>query len=184
MPSIPKHAKKVFEGIIFDVYHYEQTLFDDSTTTFEMLKRNDSVQCIATVEDKILLIKDSQPNRKTLWALPGGQTNPGEDLTTALARELLEETGYASADLEFYKSYEFSSKLDWQVHTYIARNATEVGKLLNDPGERTEVHLVTFEEFLDIVALPEFRDVEFAIDVLRMYKHNTLDVFKKVLFVK
>lgn len=182
MPSIPKHAKKVFEGIIHDVYHYEQKLYDGSTATFEMLKRNDSVQCVATVEDKILLIKDSQPNRDTLWALPGGQSDTNEDLLDAIAREFLEETGYVCDAFELYKSYDIGSKLDWNVHTYIARGASKQSVHTNEPGEKTEVHLVSFDTFVDIVCSPNFRESEFAIDILRMYKDGTLDEFKHRLF--
>ena len=35
--SIPNHAKKVFAGKTFDVYHYEQKMFDGSTQIFEKL---------------------------------------------------------------------------------------------------------------------------------------------------
>lgn len=182
MPKLPPHAKKVFAGIIHDVYHYEQELYDGSTTTFEMLKRNDSVQCIATVEEKILLIRDSQPGRPTLWALPGGQSDEGENPTDALKRELLEETGYTCGHVDLFKSYDISSKLDWTVHTYIARDATKVGEPKNEAGEKTEPHLVSFEQFVDIASSEEFREAEFAIDVLRMYKAGTLHEFKEKLF--
>jgi hypothetical protein len=43
---IPEHAKKVFAGKTFDVYHYEQKMFDGSTQIFEKLKRNHSVDII------------------------------------------------------------------------------------------------------------------------------------------
>jgi ADP-ribose pyrophosphatase len=182
MSSIPSNATKVFDGIIFDVYHYEQELFDGSTATFEMLKRNDSVQCIPIVGDKILLIQDEQPNRLMQWALPGGQTDAGEDLEAAIARELQEETGYSCDTFELYKSYDISSKLDWRVHTFIARNTLNTHAIKNDAGERTTPVLVSFDECIDIVCREDFREKEFAIDILRMYKNNTLSEFKKLLF--
>lgn len=35
---IPDHAKCVFKGVIFDVYQWEQKLYNGTTTTFEKLK--------------------------------------------------------------------------------------------------------------------------------------------------
>ncbi len=40
---IPDSAKRMFEGIIFDVYQWKQTQFDGTTRDFEMLKRPDTV---------------------------------------------------------------------------------------------------------------------------------------------
>ncbi len=37
--KIPPNAKRVFKGIIFDVYQWQQKMFDGSKETFEMLKR-------------------------------------------------------------------------------------------------------------------------------------------------
>ena len=41
---IPHNAKKVFNGILFDVYQWKQKMFDNSIKTFEMLKRKSSLQ--------------------------------------------------------------------------------------------------------------------------------------------
>lgn len=39
-------------------------------------------------KNRVLLVKHSE---KTLWALPGGHIEEGEDIYTALHREILEE---------------------------------------------------------------------------------------------
>ena len=38
--KIPKNATKVFSGKTFDVYQWEQEMFDGSKKIFEKLKRN------------------------------------------------------------------------------------------------------------------------------------------------
>ena len=40
---IPANAKKVFHGVIFDVYQWEQEMFDGTKEIFEKLKRPDTV---------------------------------------------------------------------------------------------------------------------------------------------
>ena len=43
---MPEHAKKVFSGVMFDVYQWEQEMYDGSTATFEKLTRPDTAQVI------------------------------------------------------------------------------------------------------------------------------------------
>ena len=45
-------------------------------------------------ENKILLVKRSNPPAKGKWAVPGGKVMAGENLQYALKREILEETGF------------------------------------------------------------------------------------------
>jgi ADP-ribose pyrophosphatase len=62
MSNIPKHAKKVFSGIIFDVYHWEQELYDGTSTTFEALKRRGTAIVLPILYNgNILLCIQEQP---------------------------------------------------------------------------------------------------------------------------
>src|SRR3990167_56699 len=98
--SIPKKAKRVFKGVLFDVYHWEEKMFDGSHQTYEKIKRKDSVTVIAVTEDdKIILLDEEQPGRKPFLAVPGGQVDEGETFEQAGRRELLEETGYEPREM-------------------------------------------------------------------------------------
>jgi hypothetical protein len=64
---MPQDAKKVFEGIIYDVYHWQQKQFDGSFKAFEKIKRKDTVQCVVVRDDKkIILLKQYHPG----WVQP------------------------------------------------------------------------------------------------------------------
>ena len=53
---LPETAKKVFNGILYDVYHWQQELFDGSSATYEKLKVKDVVSVIPVTEDRKILI--------------------------------------------------------------------------------------------------------------------------------
>ena len=87
---IPAHAKRVFSGRIFDVYQWEQEMFDGTTETFEPIWRLPTVEIIATVGDKILIEEQDQPDRKNNITLVAGRADHSEDMLAEAKRELLE----------------------------------------------------------------------------------------------
>ncbi|HEU0034127.1 MAG TPA: NUDIX hydrolase [Kofleriaceae bacterium] len=45
--------------------------------------------------DRVLLVERGRAPGAGLWTVPGGKVEPGETLAQAVAREVLEETGFA-----------------------------------------------------------------------------------------
>jgi ADP-ribose pyrophosphatase len=61
---IPDNATLVFKGKTFDVYQWEQEMFDGRKKTWERLKRNHSVDIIAvSPENEIYILEEQQPGR-------------------------------------------------------------------------------------------------------------------------
>jgi ADP-ribose pyrophosphatase len=52
-----------------------------------------AVGAVVFHNDRILLVKRSNPPSEDLWAIPGGRVMLGESLQAAAKREILEETG-------------------------------------------------------------------------------------------
>lgn len=180
--KIPKNAKKVFEGVIFDVYQWEQEMFDGSKETFEMLKRPNTLQVIAVQGDKILIGEEEQPYKGKFYSLFGGRQEDESPLE-GIKRELLEETGLESSDWELYKSYDVTTKLEWQVHIFIARDCKKVAEQKLEAGEKISVKAISFDEFLDIVDSNKYDGKELAYDLLRLSSdRKELAKFKKLLF--
>ncbi len=74
---------------------------------------------------------------------PGGLVDPGETPAAAAARELLEETGYAAAEIVPLGAMSpnpalFSNRL----HGFLARGAQRVREVRNESTEETHVELV------------------------------------------
>jgi len=153
--TIPAEAECVFSGIMFDVYHWPQKLFDGSTATFEMLKRPDTVQLIIIHEGKVVCQNEEQPNRPMQFRLPGGRVDPGEDWLTAAKRECLEETGLQCKNWKLIAARQPISKIEWFVATFVATEVESKTAPHLDPGEKIEPLLLTWEELQAQLGSPD-----------------------------
>jgi len=182
--KIPSDAKRVFKGVIFDVYQWQQKMFDGRYATFEMLKRPPTIEVIATRGNKILLSHQSQPNKSDFYSLFGGRGEEGEEALATAKRELLEESGLQSEDWELLKVYEPMHKIDWRIYMFVARNCINTAQQKLDAGEKIEIVECTFEQFIKIVGSEKYWGNELVLDILRM-KQNLPDLerFKQKLFL-
>lgn len=181
---VPKDARKVFEGIIFDVYHWDQLLFDGTTKVFEMVKRVPSVEVLAVTGDGMIVMqKEEQPDRGSFISLPAGMGSYDEEPIETARRELREETGMEAEEIILWKEMNLSTKIDWPSYYFIAKGCRKVTKQHLDSGEKIEPYLVTFEEFLEEIEKESFRN--FIVRDLFFRLKNTpgeLDRFKELLF--
>ena len=182
--KIPKQAKKVFTGEIFDTYQWEQEMFDGSKETFEMLGRANTIQVIATMDDKVVIIHEEQPNFEPIYSVIGGRQEEGETPLECAKRELLEETGLASENWELWYKQEPYKKMDWTVSRYIARNCKKIAEQNLDSGERIEVKPVSFEEFIRIMIEEDSRSQDVTFEILKMHYKGEIENFKQKLFKK
>jgi len=158
---IPDDAKKVFKGVMFDVYQWEQELFDGTKTTFEKLKRPDTVVVFAVLPDgKILLTKQEQPGKDSFIGATGGRVDEGEDILTAAKRELLEESGYEASEFVLWDAQHPTSKIDWVVYTFVAKGLKKVSDIHLDAGEKIKLKSVTLDELIEIGITERFSEKE------------------------
>ncbi len=148
---IPGNATKVFSGVLFDVYQWEQELFDGTKTLFEKVRRPDTVVVFPVMDDgKILLTEQEQPGRGAFIGATGGRVDEGEDILEAAKRELLEETGFEASEFILWDVQQPSTKIEWAVYTFIAKGLKRVADMDLDAGEKIRLKPVDFEEFIDI----------------------------------
>lgn len=156
---LPDNAKLVFTGQLFEVWQWEQKMFDGSVEIFERLKRPDTAEVVAVVGDKIMVQIEEQPDKpRPFTALPGGRVDQGEAPLAAARRELLEETGYESDDWQLWQESNPVGKIEWTVYTYVARNCRFKQPQKLDAGEKITSKLISFEEFLLLTDEPTFRE--------------------------
>lgn len=105
----------------------------------------------------ILVHQYRHPVGQSLWEIPAGKLESGEDPLTCAKRELLEETGYEAATweelLSFYTSPGFT---DEQITLFFARDLTKVAE--PRPGEITSQDLFEQHRLEKMIASGEIRD--------------------------
>jgi ADP-ribose pyrophosphatase len=180
MGKLPKDAKRVFNGIIFDVFHWEQKMFDETFQTFEMLKRPDTVSVIPIDSDgKLIISNEEQPGRPAQVGLIGGRVDKGEEPLEAAKRELLEESGYTAKDFQLWIKTTPLEKVEWSTYIFIARNIEKVQEQKLEAGEKIKLLKVTFDDFINkYIVSEDFRDFECALEILRA--KNDPDQFLKL----
>lgn len=180
--KIPKQAKLVFKGEIFDVYQWQQEMFDGSSATFEMIKRPDTVQILPVKDGKIFGTVEEQPGMPKSFGLFGGRIDALEEPLAAAQRELLEESGFEALDWELWKTYQPVVKMDWTIYYFIARNCRQAATPNLDNGEKIEIIKLSFDEFIERYTSKDAWDGEFTNDLLHMKLENKLGELKKKLF--
>lgn len=164
---IPKHAKRVFKGKVFEIHQWQQKMYDSTTKTFEIAKRQDAASIIAVYKNKIVVLKQKQPTKQWYYAMPGGYLDPGENPKQAAVRELLEETGLKPKKVKLWKSYKGSARVASNYHIFIAQDCEKVGEQKLDGGEIIEIQLKTFDQFLKFCENEELHNRDIVIETLR-----------------
>lgn len=155
---IPDYARCVFKGKIFEIFQWQQLLFDGTVATFEKARRPDSVVVFpVTGTGGVLILQQEQPGRDLFKSGIGGRVEQGEDPVSAAKRELLEEAGLTTGEIILLNAFHPLVKVDWVVYTFIARGLI-FGTNSLDSGERVSLLEVGFDAFLDLASDPTFSE--------------------------
>lgn len=169
---IPKHAKKVFNGQLFDVYQWPQKMFDNSTKTFEMLRRADTTHIIAIKNDRIILVEDEQPGRKAHIHFPGGRADNSDDSwLEAAKRELREETGMSFGHWRLILVQQPIPKIEWFVVWFLATDFIgQVEQSIDVDGEKISVLNKSFETLCKDILEGVDPTMQYAVPVFSAYQ--------------
>jgi ADP-ribose pyrophosphatase len=132
---------------------------DGSESTRELVLHPGAAAILPILPDRriILVHQYRHPVGQSLWEIPAGKLEPGEDPLTCAKRELVEETGYEAATweelLSFYTSPGFT---DEQITLFFACDLTKVAE--PRPGEITSQDLFEQHRLEKMIALGEIRD--------------------------
>ncbi|HEX3165174.1 MAG TPA: NUDIX hydrolase [Chitinophagaceae bacterium] len=139
--KVRKDICETNEGKIINPYYVYE--FPEWATAFAL-----------TEDNKVIMVRQYRhPVGKVIIELPGGCVDDTDkDLQTAIARELLEETGYS------FTSYESLGKIspnpstntNW-MHMFLAKGGKKVSEQKLDHNEEIIVDLYSLEELKSLV---------------------------------
>jgi len=141
---------------------------DGRTATKEIILHPGAVAILPLVDaEHLCLLRNFRfPLNETLWEIPAGTLEPGEDVRHAAERELAEESGYRAASWEklmaFYPS---PGVLNEVLHIFVARDLTP-GEPRLEIDEQIEAHTVPLAQALAWVQDGTIRDAKTIIALL------------------
>lgn len=106
-----------------------------------------------TADNQVILIRQYRHGSdEYTWEIPGGCVELNEDPALSAVRELEEETGYTSSDVEYLGTVRPNpALLSNRCFLYLARGVTLKGKQQLDDGEDIQVVLKPLDEVLTMV---------------------------------
>jgi ADP-ribose pyrophosphatase len=109
---------------------------DDAETYYAIEQPDYLVGVAVTPEDRILLVRQYRPAVETFCLeLPAGLLEENEEPATAMARELLEETGYTTESIKLIgRAATCSSRISNHTYSFFIRAGSRVPDFTEEPG--------------------------------------------------
>ncbi|MFD1039215.1 NUDIX hydrolase [Virgibacillus byunsanensis] len=139
-------TKNIYDGKVIKLQVDDVTLPNGKTSKRELIKHPGAVAIIAITKDnKIVFVEQyRKPLEKSIVEIPAGKLEKGESPEVTAVRELEEETGYTTRNLEFVTSF-YTSPGFADEHMYIYK--TSQLEQLENPLEGDD------DEFVEILEL-------------------------------
>ncbi len=166
------NRRKVYEGAIIDFCKDDIITPKGKQVEWDYLEHKGAAAILPVMDDgKILLVRQwrNAIDRFSLEIPAGGKDGIGEETKTCAARELEEETGYRSDDIEFLQTIvpaiAYSGEL---IDIYVAKNLIKTEQSL-DPDEEIELEIYSVEELLEMIFRNEINDSKTVAAILTYY---------------
>ncbi|RKD27862.1 ADP-ribose pyrophosphatase [Caminicella sporogenes DSM 14501] len=169
-------SDKIYQGKIINLRVDTVELPDKKYSKREIVEHPGGVAILPITKDnKIIMVKQYRKSvEEKLLEIPAGKLEIGEEPKECAKRELLEETGYTSENIEylfkFYTSPGFSNEV---ISLFIAKNL-EKGEARPDEDEYIEIKEYEIEELLEMIKNGEIKDAKTIIAIL--YIKNSLNM--------
>lgn len=161
-------TERVYEGKIINLRVDTVELPDKKYSKREIVEHSGAVGIIALTDSgNIVLVKQfRKPVEDSLLEIPAGKIEKDEEADACALRELEEETGYRTSNMQklisFYTTPGFSNEV---IHLYLALDLDK-GIATPDEDEYIEVVELSIQDALEMIELGEIKDAKTIIGIL------------------
>lgn len=161
MKEVVQKTELIYKGIIVNLEHRHVTLPDGKTALREVVTHPGASAVLAVLEGELLLIRQYRtPISGELLEIPAGKLDHGEDPKNCAFRELEEETGYRTENLEFlgliHTSPGFS---DETIHLFFT-DALKIGNLQLDEDEFITIEKIPLDRLSQLMSQGRITDAK------------------------
>jgi ADP-ribose pyrophosphatase len=151
----------VYKGRILNLRVDEVQFEDGASTSREVVEHRGAAAIVPMLDEKVILVRQFRyASSRELLEIPAGTLELGEEPEVCARRELEEETGYRTDDLqkilECFIAPGYSTE---RIHFYLARNL-ERSKMKTEEDERIEVEIVPIASALEKIRAGEICDAK------------------------
>ena len=176
MDMTEKTVKKnyVYQGKILSLRVDDAALPDGKPCKREIVEHSGGA-CILYVEnDSVLLVKQFRyAYGETLWEIPAGKLEKGEEPFLTASRELEEETGIKSDDLTLlFVDYPTPGYTNEKIYIYEAKNGKKTSQKLDD-GEFLTAEFIPLSKVKEMLKTGEIKDGKTIIALLHYFWQNS-----------
>ena len=143
-----------YQGTVLKVYKDHMKFSNGNTEDWDFIHHDGAAAVIPVMDDgKILMVKQYRNalERDTLEIPAGKLDDPDEEGIVCASRELKEETGYSSDDLEWLLTIRTTVAFcNERIEVFVARNLIP-GEQHLDEDEFVDIRRYTFEELNDMI---------------------------------
>lgn len=161
----------LYEGKILNVYKDKVELENGKEDIREYVHNDGGVCVLALTENQeIIFVKQFRyPFKEVLYEIPGGRKEKEESFIQTGSRELKEETGYVSQDVNYfgylYPTVAYCSEV---IHMVLAKNCHYEKQCL-DEGEFVEVVLIPVSKVKEMILKNEIKDAKTLVALLKYF---------------
>jgi ADP-ribose pyrophosphatase len=166
--SMSQDSELLLTATRFRVVRETETTADGRRRTREIVRHPGACVVVPLLDDgRVCLIRNWRVAvGQTLIELPAGTLEPPEPPHVTAERELIEETGYRPANIEFLHAFYLSPGiLDERMHLYLATGLT-AGETAREEGEQIENWLVPWAEAIAMIFRGEIQDAKTIVGLL------------------
>jgi ADP-ribose pyrophosphatase len=152
-------SELIYDGKILKLRLDDVVLPNGRESKREIIEHQGGVCILAIIDDFLLFVEQYRKAiGQTIYEIPAGKLEKGEDPIECAKRELIEETGYKAGKIKkifsFYTSPGFT---DEELHLFLAEDLYEVGMNL-DVDEIIKVHMIAINDIPELIRSGKIKD--------------------------